>query len=84
VPQNGRRPEDIQREIAGERERIAGALNDLGNDVDDLVTELRQDALDMANRALIVAPLAGAAFGALLTAVVLRRRRKKRKAAAGD
>ena len=83
MPQNGRRPEEIQRDIAAERERVGAALNDLGNDVDDLITELRQDALDLANKALIVAPIAGMALGVLVTAALLRRSRKKRKAA-GD
>lgn len=82
MPQT-RRPEDIQRDIAGERERIEAALAGLGNDVDDLISEIRRDALELAHRALIVAPFAGAVVGAL-TVAAFRRRRRKRMAAADE
>jgi len=81
VPASNRSPEEIQREIADERSRIEATLNQMGSDVDDLVTELRQNAIALGRRALVIAPVAGAVVGAMLTALLLRRRRKKRAAA---
>lgn len=81
MPASNRSPEEIQREIADERSRIEATLNQMGSDVDDLVTELRQNAIDLMRRALVIAPVVGAVVGAMLTALLLRRRRKKRAAA---
>jgi len=81
VPTSNRSPEEIQREIADERSRIEATLNQMGSDVDDLVTELRQNAIALGRRALVIAPVVGAVVGAMLTALLLRRRRKKRAAA---
>jgi hypothetical protein len=78
VPQSERKPEQIQRDIAAEREKLTAAFDDLGNAVDDAVNDLQQTVAQAGRRALVVAPALAAAVATL---IVARRRRKSRKAA---
>jgi hypothetical protein len=75
VPQSNRSPEEIQRDIAAERERVTAIFEELGNDVDDLVQELQQQVTNAGRKALLIGP----ALGALTTGLILMRRRRKRR-----
>jgi hypothetical protein len=85
VPQNertpDRTPEQIQRDIAAERERVNAIFEELGNEVDDLVQQLQKQVTDAGRKALVIAPAAGAAVAGL---ILMRRRRKRRKDARDD
>jgi hypothetical protein len=69
--------EDIRTDVAEERKKAAEALEHLGNDVNDIITDLQRQAVEAGRKAAMVAPAIAVAVGAF---VVLRRRRRKRKA----
>jgi hypothetical protein len=81
VPQSNRSPEEIQRDIAAERERITAIFEELGNDVDDLVQELQRQVTDAGKKALLIGPALGAVTAGL---VMMRRRRKRKKGESGS
>jgi orotate phosphoribosyltransferase len=84
VPQTDRTPEQIQRDIAAERERLTAIFEELGNEVDDLVKELQQQVTDAGKKALIIGPALGAVTAGLVLARRRRKRRKARKAGLDD
>jgi hypothetical protein len=69
--------EDIRTDLAAEREHALEAFGRLGNDVDDILSDLRRKATSVGRRAALLASAAAAACG---TYVVLRRRRRTRRA----
>jgi hypothetical protein len=69
--------EDIRIDVAEERKRAAEALEHLGNDVNDIITDLQRQAVEAGRKAAMAAPAIAVAIGAFM---VLRRRRRKRKA----
>ena len=69
--------EDIRTDLAAERERVLEALGRLGNDVDDIRSDLQRKAKSAGRRVALGASVAAALYG---TYVVLRRRRRKRTA----
>ena len=77
MAKSDRTTEDIRSDLAAERERALEALGQLGNDVDDILSDLRSKAKSAGRRAALLASAAAAVCG---TYVVLRRRRRKRAA----
>lgn len=69
--------EDIRIDVVAERQRVAEALDRLGNDVNDIMADLQRRAAEAGRKAAMVAPVIAVAAGTLM---VLRRRRRKRKA----
>ena len=69
--------EDIRIDVAEERKKAAEALEHLGNDVNDIITDLQRQAVEAGRKAAMAAPAIAVAVGAFM---VLRRRRRKRKA----
>ena len=80
MARSDRTDEDIRRDLAAERERVLAALGQLGNDVDDIVTDLQRRATSAGRKAAVVAPGVAAVC---LTYVSFRRRRRRRRANAG-
>jgi len=76
-----RTTEDIRRDLTAERQGAMEALGRLGNDVDEIVSDLQRQAAELGRKAAMVAPAAVAVVG---TFIVWRRRRRRTRAAAAE
>jgi hypothetical protein len=72
-----RRPDEIVKDIADEREALKKSFDALGDDLSEAVVALREKFRERTEKVKRAAPfVGGAAVVALLGAVLLRRRRR--------
>ena len=75
MTQTKRTSEQVAQDISDERELLRAAFENLGNDVDEIMADMRLKAADMGRKALVVGP----AVAAVVIALAVRRRRRRRK-----
>jgi hypothetical protein len=71
-----RSPEEVMRDITGERAALEQSFERLQSEVEQTVEQIRHQVLGVARAALIVGPLAGFAVGGLIVGAVLLARRR--------